>query len=126
MSCSFVKQVLEQMDILKNKREGKGYKNEAYFLPKESDKTVAGSDLLPSGAELTELTEEQADNIGADIEGLFESASYHHRVVRSRVQDFACDCTIACADVGRRAVAAVCLCRMPLRWRHGLVEARDA
>merc|ERR1711994_925373 len=34
MSCSFTNQVLGQLDILKNWKEGKGYKNEVYLLPK--------------------------------------------------------------------------------------------
>merc|ERR1712137_579553 len=37
MSCSFTNQVLGQLDLLKNWKEGKGYKNDVYLLPKELD-----------------------------------------------------------------------------------------
>merc|ERR1712149_157789 len=40
MSCSFTNQVLAQLDILKNWKESKGYKNEVYLLPKELDEKV--------------------------------------------------------------------------------------
>merc|ERR1711953_427086 len=41
MSCSFTNQVLGQLDLLKNWKEGKGYKNEVYLLPKDLDEKVA-------------------------------------------------------------------------------------
>merc|ERR1712040_31936 len=41
MSCSFTNQVLGQLDLLKNWKENKGYKNDAYLLPKELDEKVA-------------------------------------------------------------------------------------
>merc|ERR1712048_1100564 len=41
MSCSFTNQVLGQLDLLKNWKEGKGYKNEVYLLPKELDEKFA-------------------------------------------------------------------------------------
>merc|ERR1719232_1277936 len=34
MSCSFTNQVLAQLDITKNCRENKGYRNQVYLLPK--------------------------------------------------------------------------------------------
>merc|ERR1712019_106658 len=37
MSCSFTNQVLGQLDLLKNWKENKGYKNDVYLLPKELD-----------------------------------------------------------------------------------------
>jgi len=46
MSCSFTNQVLGQLDLLKNWKEGKGYKNEVYLLPKELDEKVACTCLL--------------------------------------------------------------------------------
>merc|ERR1712029_237017 len=41
MSCSFTNQVLAQLDILKNWKETKAYKNDVYLLPKELDEKVA-------------------------------------------------------------------------------------
>merc|ERR1711981_319650 len=35
MSCSFTNQVLAQLDLLKNWKETKAYKNDVYLLPKE-------------------------------------------------------------------------------------------
>merc|ERR1711998_493948 len=37
MSCSFTNQVLAQLDLLKNWKETKAYKNDVYLLPKELD-----------------------------------------------------------------------------------------
>merc|ERR1719223_1310555 len=41
MSCSFTNQVLAQLDLLKNWKETKAYKNDVYLLPKELDEKVA-------------------------------------------------------------------------------------
>merc|ERR1719265_1169163 len=41
MSCSFTNQVLAQLDLLKNWKETKTYKNDVYLLPKELDEKVA-------------------------------------------------------------------------------------
>merc|ERR1740129_358824 len=59
MSCSFTNQVLAQLDILKNVKENKGYKNQVYLLPKELDEKVARLHLPSLGAELTELSKDQ-------------------------------------------------------------------
>merc|ERR1711971_1048367 len=40
MSCSFTNQVLAQLDLLKNWKETKAYKNDVYLLPKELDEKV--------------------------------------------------------------------------------------
>merc|ERR1711862_180579 len=55
MSCSFTNQVLAQLDILKNWKETKAYKNDVYLLPKELDEKVARLHLPALGAELTTL-----------------------------------------------------------------------
>merc|ERR1712232_275402 len=78
MSCSFTNQVLGQLDLLKNWKEGKGYKNEVYLLPKELDEKVARLHLPALGAELTELSKEQADYIGVKVEGPFKGDSYRY------------------------------------------------
>jgi len=41
MSCSFTNQTLAQLDLLKNWKETKAYKNEVYLLPKALDEKVA-------------------------------------------------------------------------------------
>merc|ERR1711879_860652 len=78
MSCSFTNQVLAQLDLLKNWKEGKGYKNEVYLLPKELDEKVASLHLPFLGAQVTTLTKEQADYIGVKVEGPFKGDSYRY------------------------------------------------
>merc|ERR1711972_91677 len=78
MSCSFTNQVLGQLDLLKNWKEGKGYKNEVYLLPKELDEKVAKLHLPALGASLTTLSKEQADYIGVKEEGPFKGDTYRY------------------------------------------------
>jgi len=78
MSCSFTNQVLGQLDLLKNWKENKGYKNQVYLLPKELDEKVARLHLPALGANLTTLTKEQADYIGVKIEGPFKPDTYRY------------------------------------------------
>merc|ERR1712151_182434 len=78
MSCSFTNQVLAQLDILKNWKENKGYKNQVYLLPKELDEKVAALHLPALGAEMTILTQEQADYIGVKVEGPFKPETYRY------------------------------------------------
>merc|ERR1711953_641333 len=67
MSCSFTNQALAQLDLRKNVTEKKGYKNEVYLLPKDLDEKVARLHLPALGAELTELSKDQADYIGVPV-----------------------------------------------------------
>merc|ERR1712187_1102132 len=76
MSCSFTKQVLVQLDLLKAKE--KGYKNQVYLLPKELDEKVASLHLPALGAELTTLSKEQADYIGVKVTGPFKGDTYRY------------------------------------------------
>merc|ERR1712242_303625 len=76
MSCSFTNQVLGQLDLLKNWKETKTYKNQVYLLPKKLDEKVARLHLRALGAELTELTKEQADYIGVGSLGPFKPDTY--------------------------------------------------
>merc|ERR1712039_726314 len=78
MSCSFTNQVLAQLDLLANWKENKGYKNEVYLLPKELDEKVAALHLPALGAELTKLSQEQADYIGVSAEGPFKGDTYRY------------------------------------------------
>merc|ERR1712127_159114 len=78
MSCSFTNQVLGQLDLLKNWKEGKGYKNDVYLLPKALDEKVARLHLPALGAEMTTLTKEQADYIGVSADGPFKPETYRY------------------------------------------------
>merc|ERR1711918_275723 len=78
MSCSFTNQVLGQLDILKNCRQAKNYKNDVYLLPKVLDEKVAALHLPACGASLTKLTKEQADYIGVGEVGPFKQEHYRY------------------------------------------------
>merc|ERR1719456_603581 len=78
MSCSFTNQTLAQLDILKNWKETKAYKNDVYLLPKALDEKVARLHLTNLGAELTTLTKEQADYIGVKVEGPYKGEGYRY------------------------------------------------
>merc|ERR1712094_126599 len=78
MSCSFTNQVLAQLDLLKNWKETKAYKNEVYLLPKELDEKVARLHLPALGAEMTILTQAQADYIGVPVAGPFKGPAYRY------------------------------------------------
>merc|ERR1712222_35581 len=78
MSCSFTNQVLGQLDLLENWKKGKGYKNEVYLLPKELDEKVASLHIPALGAELTKLSQEQADYIGVKVTGPFKGDLYRY------------------------------------------------
>merc|ERR1712167_534438 len=78
MSCSFTNQTLAQLDLLKNWKETKQYRNDVYLLPKELDEKVAALHLPALGAEMTTLTREQADYIGVPVEGPFKNGTYRY------------------------------------------------
>merc|ERR1711939_791524 len=78
MSCSFTNQTLAQLDLLKNWKENKGYKNQVYLLPKELDEKVARLHLPALGASLTTLTKEQADYIDVPVEGPFKPDTHRY------------------------------------------------
>merc|ERR1711881_66786 len=78
MSCSFTNQTLAQLELLKNWKETKKYKNDVYLLPKELDEKVAALHLPALGAELTTLTKEQADYIGVKVEGPYKPDTYRY------------------------------------------------
>merc|ERR1711871_934694 len=78
MSCSFTNQTLAQLDLLKNWKETKQYKNDVYLLPKALDEKVAALPLPALGAEMTVLTQEQADYIGVPVKGPFKGPNYRY------------------------------------------------
>merc|ERR1712066_146944 len=78
MSCSFTNQVLAQIDLLENVKSNKGYKNEVYLLPKNLDEKVARLHLPALGAELTDLSKDQADYIGVPVAGPYKPDTYRY------------------------------------------------
>ncbi|MCH8980353.1 MAG: adenosylhomocysteinase, partial [Armatimonadetes bacterium] len=75
MSASFANQVLAQIELWKN---GKDYAPGVYVLPKLLDEKVARLQLKKLDAELTTLTQEQADYIGVPIEGPYKTDQYRY------------------------------------------------
>merc|ERR1711975_107111 len=78
MSCSFTNQALAQIDLLKNWKETKRYENKVYLLPKLLDEKVAALHLPALGANLTVLTNEQADYIGVGNGKPFKPEHYRY------------------------------------------------
>merc|ERR1719420_99577 len=81
MSCSFTNQTLAQLDLLRNWKEensSKKYKNDVYLLPKDLDEKVARLHLPALGANLTQLSKEQADYIGVKVGGPFKGDTYRY------------------------------------------------
>lgn len=75
MSNSFTNQVLAQMELWNH---GDNYENQVYVLPKHLDEKVARLHLERIGARLTELTKEQADYIGVEVEGPYKPDHYRY------------------------------------------------
>lgn len=75
MSNSFTNQTLAQIELWTN--PGK-YENKVYVLPKHLDEKVAMLHLAKLGAELDELTEEQAKYIGVPVKGPFKPEYYRY------------------------------------------------
>ncbi len=75
MSNSFTNQVLAQIELWKN---SENYEKKVYFLPKSLDEMVARLHLKKIGANLTQLTEEQAEYIGVKVEGPFKPDYYRY------------------------------------------------
>ncbi|PXX49479.1 MULTISPECIES: adenosylhomocysteinase [Aquitalea] len=75
MSNSFTNQVLAQMEIFQH---GEKYGKEVYVLPKHLDEKVARLHLKRIGANLTELTDEQAAYISVPKQGPYKPAHYRY------------------------------------------------
>jgi len=75
MSASFTNQVLAQIELWVR---GAQYKNDVYILPKHLDEKVAALHLPKLGAQLTELSAEQADYIGVGQHGPFKTEHYRY------------------------------------------------
>jgi adenosylhomocysteinase len=77
MSASFTNQVLAQIELFKNNKDGK-YEKQVYVLPKHLDEKVARLHLDKLGATLTVLTQAQADYIGVPVAGPFKPDTYRY------------------------------------------------
>ena len=76
MSSSFANQVLAQIELFCNPdRYASG---KVYVLPKHLDEKVARLHLESIGAELTELSKEQADYIGVPMSGPYKAETYRY------------------------------------------------
>jgi len=77
MSCSFTNQALAQLELWTNKATDK-YDKQVYLLPKELDEKVARLHLAKLGANLTVLSQEQADYIDVKVDGPFKPNHYRY------------------------------------------------
>ncbi len=75
MSASFANQTLAQIELW---TRGDQYENKVYVLPKHLDEKVAMLHLGKLNAELTKLTDEQADYIGVKPNGPFKGEAYRY------------------------------------------------
>ena len=75
MSSSFTNQVLAQIELWER---GDQYDNEVYVLPKHLDEKVAVLHLDRIGANLTRLSDEQADYIGVSKDGPYKPEHYRY------------------------------------------------
>ena len=76
MSSSFANQVLAQIELFCNPdRYASG---KVYVLPKHLDEKVARLHLESIGAEITELSQEQAAYIGVEVSGPYKAETYRY------------------------------------------------
>lgn len=75
MSSSFANQVLAQIELFEHTNK---YPVGVYVLPKILDEKVARLQLTKLNAELSVLTQKQADYIGVKVEGPYKSENYRY------------------------------------------------
>jgi len=75
MSASFTNQVLAQIELWTN---AQAYENKVYVLPKHLDEKVAALHLEKLGAQLTRMSQEQADYIGVSPDGPYKPDAYRY------------------------------------------------
>jgi adenosylhomocysteinase len=75
MSASFTNQVMAQMELFSN--TGK-YEHKVYVLPKLLDEKVARLHLQKIGANLTVMTQQQAEYLGLNTEGPYKPEHYRY------------------------------------------------
>ena len=76
MSCSFANQTLAQIELFTKPNEYQA--GQVYVLPKILDEHVARLQLSKLGAQLTELTDEQAAYIGVKKQGPYKPDTYRY------------------------------------------------
>ncbi|MCA1908362.1 MAG: adenosylhomocysteinase [Magnetospirillum sp.] len=77
MSASFTNQVLAQIELFANNKDGK-YGKSVYVLPKHLDEKVASLHLAKLGASLQVLSQKQAEYIGVPVQGPFKPETYRY------------------------------------------------
>ena len=77
MSASFTNQTLAQIELWTKRDEGI-YDKQVYTLPKHLDEKVARLHLNKIGANLTALSDDQADYIGVEKEGPYKPDHYRY------------------------------------------------
>jgi adenosylhomocysteinase len=75
MSASFTNQVMAQMEFFNHADK---YENKVYVLPKFLDEKVARLHLKKIGANLTALSQEQADYINVPVDGPYKPEHYRY------------------------------------------------
>ncbi len=75
MSASFTNQVLAQIELWERSEQ---YDVDVHVLPKELDEKVASLHLQKIGANLTELSNEQADYLGLSQQGPYKPNHYRY------------------------------------------------
>jgi len=75
MSSSFANQVMAQIELWGSPQK---YPIGVYVLPKHLDEKVARLQLAKLGAQLTELTDQQARYIGVDKKGPYKTDHYRY------------------------------------------------
>ena len=75
MSNSFANQTLAQIDLWENRDS---YENKVFTLPKHLDEEVARLHLSKIGANLTQMTKDQADYINVPVEGPYKNEEYRY------------------------------------------------
>ena len=75
MSNSFTNQTIAQVELFTKNDQ---YERQVYVLPKHLDEKVARLHLDALGVRLTELSKEQAEYIGVDVEGPYKPERYRY------------------------------------------------
>ncbi len=75
MSASFTNQVLAQMELW---NQSENYSVDVHVLPKELDEKVARLHLQKIGANLTQMTPEQATYLGLSVDGPYKQDHYRY------------------------------------------------
>ena len=75
MSNSFSNQTLAQIELFNQTGQ---YETKVYTLPKHLDEEVARLHLTKVGADLTRLSQEQADYIGVPVDGPYKAEYYRY------------------------------------------------